>query len=331
MAYGAILGEGEPMSMAWGAPHLSDSPSVARQVVRATVGTFSVLAVLGALLAAYLYGGGAASALWWRVAGDADVVLADGVVLPDAPPAAVTPTMSVSTATLATGLDALAAPFGGDPVVVTTSAEARALAPYLDPSMWGDRATLVVPLAVTPAGVLRIEPATDGMAGSVRLWAGPEAPVAVTAAEQSALVARLSEGVLAASGSTVAVTSLPTLVPTSGSGALWTVELGLPGCDVCRVSTWDVVTFDRNGRLTNASLTLAAITGLAPITVPSAQQAFDDARHHRGDASVWMQGAPVGAATLTVADLGSLQPFTMWNLVDTSGQAVGQVPVPPES
>lgn len=319
------------MSMAWGAPHLSDHPSVTRQIVRATVGTFTVLAVLGALLAAYLYGGGPATSLWWRIAGDSDVVLADGVVLPDAPPAAVTPTMTVSSTTMSAGLDALAAPFGGDPVVVTTSAEMRTLAPYLDPSMWGDRATLVVPLAVTPSGVLRIEPATDGLAGSVRLWASPEAPVAVTAAEQSALVARLSDAVLAAGGSTVAVTSLPTRVPTSGAGALWTVELGLPGCDVCRVSTWDVVTFDSSGRLTNASLTLAAITGLTPITVPSAQQAFDDARHHRGDAGVWMQGAPVGTATLTVADLGSFQPFTMWNLVDTSGLAVGQVPVAPES
>jgi hypothetical protein len=319
-------GRGIDVSTALGPAPLVDGPSITRQVVRASVGTLTVVAILAGLLAAAVYGRDAAVMLWWRVAGDSAVTVADGASFSETPPAAVTPTIVASSPSL----DTLAAAFGGDAVVVTTAAELRARAPYAPEGLTGDRADLVVPLAVTPAGVLRIEPGVDAMAGSVRLWAGPDAPVAVSEDEQSALIARLSRAVLAAGGTTVEVVPVPTRVPTSGPGSLWTVELGLPGCDVCRVSTWDVVTFDGDSRLTNASLTLAAITGLAPVEAPSAAQALDDARHHRGDASVWMDGAPVGSATLTVGDLGSMQPYTMWNLVDTRGTVVAQVPVLPD-
>ena len=313
------------VSTALGSAPVVDGPSITRQVVRASVGTLTVVALLAALLAAAVYGRDAAVLLWWRVAGDSAVTLAEGTSFSETPPAAVAPTIVAASPSL----DDLAAAFGGDAVVVTTSAELRARAPYAPEGLTGERADLVVPLAVTPAGVLRIEPGVDALAGSVRLWAGPAAPVAVTEAEQSAVIARLSQAVLAAGGTTVEVTPIPTLVPTSGPGSLWTVELGVPGCDVCRVSTWDVVTFDGDGRLTHASFTLAAITGLAPVEAPSAAQAFDDARHHRGVTTVWMDGAPIGSATLTVADLGSLQPFTVWNFLDTRGVVVAQVPVLP--
>ncbi|MGE0817189.1 MAG: hypothetical protein AB7O74_00870 [Candidatus Nanopelagicales bacterium] len=315
------------MSTAAGHLHEDGGPSVARQIVRASVGTLTVVAVLGALAAAAVYGRDTATMLWWRMAGDSAVTLAEGTSFSDEPPAAVAPVMSAGPVSFATSLEELAAPFGGDAVVVTTAAGLRAKAPYAAEELTGDRPDLPVPLAVTPAGVLRVEPAVDSMAGGLRVWGGPGAPVAETESEQAALIARLSSAVLHAGGTTVEVTAIPTRMPTSGPGSMWSVELGLPGCDVCRVSTWDLVTFDRNGRLANASFTLAAITDLAPIAAPSAAEAFEDARHHRGPTTVWMDGAPIGSATLSVGDLGSLQPFTAWNLLDTRGTVVAQVPV----
>lgn len=306
---------------------LHDGPSVLRQVVRASLGTFTVLAVIGALVAAVVYGRDTAVSVWWRVAGDSSVTAADGATFSEVATAAVAPVMSGSTASFDTALDELAAPFGGDAVLVRTAAALRAEAPYVDPSMAGDRADLVVPMAVTPAGVLRIFPGSEAMSGSLHLWGGPEAPVAVGEAAQSELVARLTSDVLAVAGTTVEVAVLPTQVPTSGPGTMWSVELGLPGCDVCRVWTSNLATFSEDGRLTNASFALAAITGLTPVTAPSASQALDDARHHRGASTVWMNGAPIGSATLTVGDLATQQTFTAWNLIDTRGAVVAQVPV----
>lgn len=322
------------MSMAWGAPHLTDGPSVRHQVVRATVGTFTVVAVVAALIAAFVYGAGPAASLWWRIAGDPAVTLADAVVLSDVPPTTTVPVVAARVWSLDQDLAALSAPLGGgDASVVTSSEELAALAPYFASGSGLPDQRLAEPVAVLPSGVLTVVPAFEGWNGHVAFHGGPSAPVAVTQQAQAALALELVTtwglGDLEGTGFAArAVLSPRSAQEPSDGSASYGIEITGTSCVECVITSYDQVSFDAQGRLTFAVVETGQVTGTAPVEVPSAAQAFDDLRHHRGEAYLGDPTVPVVEARLSVAETGTPNSVPQWLFYDASGQPAGLLILP---
>lgn len=313
------------MSAALGPSQIASGPSLTRQIVRPTVITLSIV-LLGALIySAAVNGQAFVSSVWWRIAGDPSVVLADGAPLSTTPPQAVTPVLVDRPVSLVGDLDALAAPLGGTAVVLPADVDLLSQAPWANPSLARADGTLARPLALLPTGLLRVDDNPGPIPAAVHFWGGPDAPVAATAVEQKALVARLGEAYASLAGGRVPLTAVPSAMPTEG-GAMWQLGYSLPGCAECRISTYDLVTFDAQGRLVSASLSLVGVERTEPLAVSSPLQAFEDARHHVGDGFAAGWGGPVTSATLTVADIEVPQQQPYWTLLDAGGYPVAQTP-----
>lgn len=315
-------------------PAAKPAPSVRQQIIRATAGTLGAALALGLVVAVYSYSGPTPLAqFWWRVAGDPDVVLAEGVVLPDQPPAAVEPVVAGPEGGISDAVRELGPVLGGPAVLTSAKAGLLAQAPFAEGLVVMEPETLRAPVAVASWGALRIDPWTPDSIARVWLVGSPDAPRARTLDDQRALVTALVKASLTAAGTTAAVSV--DAIPLPSDGGLWTIELVMPGCDVCRVWTSGLVAFAADGRLRTASLPFVAITGVRPIAVPSALEAFEAVRHHRGDGYVEPLGAPITSAELVVADIGSVVtdgagtpvPMRTWQLLDENGVVIGAVPL----
>jgi hypothetical protein len=322
--------------MAWGAPHLTDGPSVRRQIVRATVGTLSVVAVVAVAALAYVYGAGPAVSVWWRVAGDSAVTLGEGVVLADVPPTTTAPVVSTRGWALDHDLAALAAPLGGGGRVVTLQSQLDALAPYYGIGPGIPAEVLEQPVAVLPGGVLRVDPAIDGWNGLVAFHGGPDAPVVATEEARSAFVLALVKawGIGDLRGTGFEARVVPSMwsssTPDDGSFS-YGIEITGTACPDCVITSYDRVSFDAQGRLTSALIASARVTGSSPVVVPSAAQAFDDLRHHRSGGYVGEVTSPFVGAQLALGETGTPYSVPQWLFYDASGEPLGLLVVPPSS
>ena len=297
-----------------------ERPSVGRQVTRASMGTVAVLVALALGYALVVAGWPHAVSAWWRVAGDSSASLADGVALDTAAPRAVAPVRAPATLSFGRDAAALAAPLGGGRLIpVASRAQVEAVAPYgLDALGARSDSDLRGSTVVLAAGLLTFDAAFPGgeYPGAIRFSGGPHAPVATTAAQQQALVARLVAAWSSAVGSTE-VTAVRARRVGDGDRPVWTADLRLRGCSACVVTGLTIASFESDGRLLYASMPTVAITGTRPIEAASAASAFDDAVHHRGDA--WVAAdAPVTQASLVVGDLGADQP-ARWEFTAADG------------
>jgi len=274
-------------------------PSVKQQITRATAGTLATVAVLAVAALAFVYGAGPAVSLWWRIAGDPDLVLAEGFELPSEPPAAASLVWSAPTTTLEESLDVYAGPLGGG-TLVRSAAELEALAPYAGDEIPGEDFRLGH-VAVTPIGVLRLLEYGGGDT-RLQLYGDPRGPLFATDQQQADLVARIGSAWLAAAGSTLAVPVVPWREPAMPDTE-WVAGVQVPGCDVCFADAFNVVRFDESGRVAFAVMQLIAVVGTQPLEVVSAAEAFDAARHRRDGADAYAEGGPITSSRLKVGDL----------------------------
>jgi hypothetical protein len=315
--------------MAWGAPHLTDGPSVRRQIVRATVGTLTVIAVIGGLVALVVNGARPAAAVWWSAFGDRDVFLGDGVVLSDRAPVTSVPLITARSWELSRDLATVAAPLCGGGVPVTSTAELRRLAPWFEVGDGMD-GSLAAPTAVLPAGVLQLSPSVLGAATGVRFMGGPDAPVASTPAQREALVLALEKAWGVGSSAGARLTVAPYVWPTpTDRGATYGVRVGLAECPMCDIQTYDNVTFGADGRLMRAQFVAAEVTGSRPQQLLGAGQVFDDVRRHREDWYVETGGNPITAARLLVADVFTPEGIVLWQYELSDGAVVAIYPADP--
>lgn len=315
------------MSTALGTPHAG--PGVARQIVRAAVGTLTVVAVLVGATALVVNGARPAAGMWWSVVGDRDVFVGEGVVLPETAPVTSVPAMTARAWSLADDLAAITAPLGGSAQLVSTRAQLAAAAPWFEEGDGLDARPLQAPTAVLPAGVLRLMPGVMGPTSTVLFAGGPDAPVATTAEAQKALVVELEKawGVGGSGGLLVTPYRWDT---ESDLSSLYSVRLTLPDCSICDVVTYDNVAFDADGRLMRAQFYAMEITGARPLELLGAAQVFEDIRHHRGDWYVETGGNPIMGARLQVADVTVPEGIVTWQFEDGNGSVVAMYPADPE-
>ena len=318
------------MTTAWGLPRSSDGPSIRRQITRASVGTLTVVAIVAALVAAYAFGAGPAVSLWWRVAGDADIVLADGVALSDTPVSASVPVVEPRTFSLVGDLAVLSAPLGGAGRIASTRAELVELAPWYAPGPGDLAQSLDAPVAVLGTGVLALDPSEDGAPGWILFRGGPDAPVAATPAARERLMRDIQRAWgIGGSLPGDAVVEFVHADGASAGNATYTANVVPAGCRECRVTTSDLFLFDSSGRLLIASVGTVRLVGSRTQQMTSPAQAFDDLRHHRGDPYLEVSGAAVHSARLTAGDIAGAWPLPYWEFFDADGGWVATVPADP--
>jgi hypothetical protein len=103
------------------------------------------------------------------------------------------------------------------------------------------------------------------------------------------------------------------------SAVTYWVQLRLPTCPVCVITTADQAQFSPSGALEYLSVTASTITGWRPMSVIGAVAAFDAARHHRDTSSLSAQVAPIRDAILAFDDL-TIPTQPIWLLMAGDGR-----------
>lgn len=304
----------------------STTPSVARQVARATVATLAVVAVaaLGVQVATNT---AAIAGVWWRVAGDRDIRLADGVVLPHGPLTVDVPLLAAAPWRASDDVARLAA-VTGQPVRPITAAESEVLTHgALPAATWR---TDTDRRYATPAGVVVVSdgvPTTTSSDGSTVMGAGPSLTLFTAGAtspqvlpsDPAAALTRLVEAWGVGAGAPPGMTVTSFRVPQAHqvvAAYLATPEVHVSGLDAA------MAVLDPQGRLVRAQIELRRVAGTRPMRVVGADVAFEQVRHHQVD-------SVVGPATVTGASLeadsgdpaapGSAVPTLYWAFSTADG------------
>jgi hypothetical protein len=300
------------MSSSISVPPVPDS--VLSQIVRAGSRTLGAVAVVALLVLGVVYGAAPASDAWARVAGDPDLVLADGVRLSSEPASITVPTLRPL------GIDearaALASALGGPVELLPDAAAAAARYPDQVDLIRSWPVSGSESLLATPAGpaFLSVDP-TRGLRVAVpevdptwhRVAPGQQEEFA-----RSLVAAAGAPGGVSASGDPY----VPTLI-TDGTGAA-VVLLEDP--------TWlptgigDRVDVAADGRVTSIMLYLHRAEGSREVGAVAAAEAWDRLRHHDGLWSAWGETPPVHVARLASDADG--RPW--WLFLDESGMTVAE-------
>jgi hypothetical protein len=289
-------------------------PPVQDQVVRAGGRTVGAIAVVALLELGVVYGASPASDAWARVAGDPDLVLADGVRLSSEPASITVPTVRPL------GVDearaALTSALGGSVELLPDAA--AAVARYPDQvsliRSWSGAGTESI--LATPAGPAFLS--VDSIRG-LRVSV-PE----VDPAWRRVVPGQHEEFVR----SLVAVAGAPGGVSTSGASYVPTLITDGTGAAVVLLQdpTWlpsgigDRVDVAADGRVTSIFLYLHRVVGSREVGAVAAAEAWDRLRHHDGLWSAWGETPPVHAARLA-SDVDG-RPW--WLFLDETGMTVAE-------
>jgi hypothetical protein len=298
------------MSSSISVPPVQDS--VLSQVVRAGGRTVGAIAVVALLVLGVVYGAAPASDAWARVAGDPDLVLADGVTLSSAPESIEVPRIQALTGSEAAA--ALAPALGGPVEVLTASAAAARYPDQADGirewSSWASEGFLA-----TPAGLAYLS--EDPTRGLRLMLPRVEQAWQVEQPDREAYTRALLGAVGAPGASSVSgVPHLATLI-TDGTGAS---SVQLEDATAMPTGFGDRVAFDADGRVTRLDLFLHRVIGSREVPAVSAAEAWDRMRHHSGEWYAGNDGPPVHSSRL-VSDTAGVP---WWVFLDADGQLVAQ-------
>lgn len=292
-----------------GATH---GPSVGRQVVRAAVATLSALAVLG-LVAVGIADAGRIHELWYHVAGDPAVRLADGVTLSTSARDVAVPVLQ-PTAWSAAESSARLADVTGEPVRRISVAQARTA---LGEDSVAAGATTQEAFS-TPLGVVVVNESDTTVSGPQTgsiLLVAPRTGPRLGAAQQQALMRLMA--VRWALQSTAASPDFGVRVEQVGSPS--TLAAALVVGDVALdpgSAGW--AQFDGQGRLLSAHILVQRIVGVTTMHVMSPAAAFDAVRHHAEGTQA--PGSPVVGVELDAEQTQSPdQPSMVYDFLTTPG------------
>ena len=304
---------------------LHDVPSIPKQILRATLGTFSVLLAL-ALVGGVIASWSTIEVHLWRVVGDPNVVLADGVTLSDQPQDVVAPQTARRSWAPAEDVARIQA-VTGKPVRLLTAAQASTLTGIVwPPSTDNGPRQYATPLGVVIISDPFQQTATDTtIPGQISLYGTAASPRQTTAGEQVALFQKLLDGWGA--GASPAVSGTRAIVD---AAALPGQPQGVYGA---RVATADASTSyasvgsafwpGTSGQLAVAHVILVGVRATPTVRVVSPASAFDQLRHHAdttaGDAQT------VSATRLEVGDYFGINTdeFALWTFLDATGRQTG--------
>jgi len=303
------------------------APSVPRQVLRATLGTFAVL------LAVALVGGVVASwdrvcVQWYRVAGDPNIVLADGVTLADQASEVAVPQTVRRSWTPSQDVARIAA-VTGSPVRNLTSAQAAILTGITyQPGTGADLRQYSTPLGVVVVSDPFWHSASDAtIPGQISLYGTAGSPRQMSEAAQKALLQKLVDGWGA--GATPAVPGTHAVVedaplPDQYHG-YYGARVATAGASTPYGSAGMAFWSSTPGRLTVAHVVLVGVRATPTVRVVSPASAFDQLRHHADTATG--DGQTVAAARLEVGDFLGItsDQYAMWTFLDAAGHPGGSV------
>ena len=300
-------------------------PSIPKQILRATLGTFSVLLAL-ALVGGVIASRDTIEVRLWRVVGDPNVVLADGLTLSDQPQDVVVPQTARRSWAPAEDVVRIEA-VTGKPVRLLTAAQASAMTG----SAWPSSTDGGLRGYATPLGVVVINDPfrpteTDTtIPGQVSLYGTAAAPRQATTAEQVALFQKLVDSWGA--GASPAVPGTHAVVDAAGlpgqpQGA-YGARVATAGASTSYASVGSAFWPATSGQLAVAHVILVAVRATPTVRVVSPASAFDQLRHHAdttaGDAQT------VSATRLEVGDYFGINTdeFALWTFLDATGRQTG--------
>jgi hypothetical protein len=302
-------------------------PSIPSQVLRAMLGTFAVVLVL-ALVGGVVASWDRVSVQWYRVAGDPNIVLADGVTLSDQASHVAVP-QTVRRSWTPSQDHARIAAVTGSPVRNLTSAQAAILTGITFPPGTGtDLRQYSTPLGVVVVSDPFWRSATDAtIPGQISLYGTAGSPRQTTAAAQKAFLQRLVDGWGA--GATPAVPGTYAVVedaplPDQYHG-YYGVRVATAGASTPYGSAGMAFWSSTPGRLSVAHVLLVGVRATPAVRVVSPASAFDQLRHHADSATG--DGQTVAAARLEVGDSFGINgdQCAMWAFLDAAGHPGGSV------
>jgi len=304
---------------------LRDVPSVPKQILRASLGTFSVLLAL-ALVAGVVASWSTIEVHLWRVVGDPNVVLADGVTLSDEPQDVAVPQTARRSWAPSEDVARIAA-VTGYPVRALTSTQAERLTGFVYPA--GSDADLR--RYGTPLGVLAISDpfapaATDTtVPGQITLYGTADSPRQTSVAAQTALLQKLVDGwgagaTPAVPGTRVVVEKAP--LPDNYKG-YYGARVATAGATTAYGSAGLAFWSATDGRLQAAHVILVRVRSTPVVHVVSPASAFDWLRHHADEAFGGEQA--VSSARLEGGDYFGINSdqVAMWTFLDQAGRPAG--------
>lgn len=306
-------------------------PTVLRQVVRATVGTLSVVLVLALVAVGAVYGGAPASELWAKALGDPGITLADGATLSDERPTADVPLIREKRWNLddPASLAAFTAPLGGVTKRALTLREADTWRAELEggaPTEGLVDGPVASPVILTPAGLVELWQ-YDGAPDTIVLT-GTTGDGALRGATPSQRESLALELVAAWSGPS----TIPLAVEERTAGSSAAVQVVRSGEESAGVGQPFVAFLHfRDGRLWSAMVSAVSASGSESRTLLSPAEAFDAVRHHRAGVVARADYVPVVRAELTY-DLSSTDSgvAAFWTFYGADGDAAWIAPADPD-
>ena len=302
-----------------------DVPSIPKQILRATLGTFSVLLAL-ALVAGVVASWSTIEVYLWRVVGDPNIVLADGVTLSDQAQDVAVPQTARRSWAPSEDVARIAA-VTGKPVRALTTAQVAALTGIT----WPTGSDNGLRRYATPLGVVIVndpfwQSATGTtIPGQISLYGTADSPRQASATAQMALLRKLVDGwgagaAPAAAGTHVVVERAH--LPDRYTG-YFGARVATDGASTPYGSAGMAFWSGTDGRLQSAHVILVGVRATPTLRVVSPAAAFDQLRHHADTASGDAQ--TVSAARLEVGDYvgGTSDQVAMWTFLDAAGHPAG--------